>query len=59
MQAAAGVIKVVASPARCPAIDADTGRCSSVATTLARITTNFGDTYIRACAFHADKMENE
>lgn len=59
MTVAAGVLKVIAGPGRCPAIDEDTGRCSHLATDLARVTTQWGHTYIRACPFHADKMEDE
>jgi len=59
MSVAAGVVKVVAGPGRCPAIDADTGRCTGKATDLAEVKTQWGSTYIKACPFHADKMEDE
>jgi hypothetical protein len=59
MQAQAGVVKIMISVGRCPAIDEDGERCKDRASEMARVQTQWGSTYLRACPFHADRMEDE
>jgi hypothetical protein len=59
MSVAAGVLKIVVEPGRCPAIDEDTGRCHSRATEIVQIKTLLSSTYLKVCPFHADTMEDD
>jgi len=59
MQAATGVVKIMVGAGRCPAIDPDGTRCAGKASELTQVKTQWGSTYIRACTFHADIMEDE
>lgn len=59
MSIAAGVLKIAVGVGRCPAIDEGTGRCVGRATELTQVKTQWGSTYLYACPFHADKMEDE
>lgn len=59
MNPTAGVVKIVVTVGRCPAMADDGTRCPGRASDMARVKTQWGSTYIRACPFHADVMEDE